>query len=176
MRTNQYPTLIKAILMTGICIVSLVYFRGSISWNKNVSKIPPVGVGKYAVFYEEMDKTMLIKSIASNEQYIYFAYSNPGVVAVYDWNGKHCCSYAFYKGTNGSLGIRCDEGMLYVHDYAGYEFVFSGIDNIAVYDPENRLHLAGWFFTPDGCEVVVDNHNVYDLCGNYIMSLPGRIR
>lgn len=176
MRTNEYPTLIKVTLMTAICIVSLVYFLGVFSWNKNVSKVPPVGIGKYAVFDEEMDNTMLINSIASNEQYIYFAYSNLGVVAVYDWNGEYCCSYAFFTGTNGSLGIRCYEGVLYVLDHAGYEFVFSGTDNIAMYDPENRLHLIGWFFSPDELAIALNNQNVYDLSGKYIMPLPGRIR
>lgn len=174
MKDNQI--LFRSILVTAICIIGVIHIYSVSDWHNNIVNVPPVGKGEVAVFHAEMSESMRISDIASTEQYIYFAYSTLGVVAVYDWNGQYQCSYAFFTGTNGTLGIGCEDEMLYVHDYAGYEFVFSGTDNVAVYDSENRLHRIGWFDKTDNSVVVVDNQSVYDLSGNFIMSLPGYIK
>lgn len=167
---------LKPILLVVFFVVAVIYIYSIADWHNNFANVPPVGRGKVAVFYAEMSESMRISDIASTEHYIYIAYSTPGVVAMYDWNGQYHCSYAFFTGTNGTLGIGCEDEMLYVHDYAGYEFVFSGTDHVAVYDSKNRLHRIGWFDSADNTTVVVDNRSVYSLDGKYIMPLPGRIQ
>lgn len=168
----QYKTLLKIAFC--IAAVSLIYKM--IAWDKNVVKIPYVGKGSCAVFYEEMDSTMVITEIDSTDQYIYIEYSPPGIVAVYDWDGNYHCSYAFYTGTNGTVDMRCDGGMLYVSDHANYEFVFSGTENIAAYDSENTTHSAGWYMYYEEISLVVKGQGLYNLNGELIMHLPGRMK
>lgn len=166
----------EMLLKIAMFIVGVVAIFKIIVWNNNVSHIPPVSKGNCVVFYEEMDRFMGITEIDSTEQFIFFEYSSPGVVAVYDWAGNYHCSFAFYTDTNGTVDMRCDSNILYVHDNANYEFVFSGTENIGVFDSESRPHRIGWFTQPNTMTLVVKGRGLYDSNGEFIMNLPGHIQ
>lgn len=127
------------------------------------------------VFYEEMSPKMRISNIDATDDFIYFAYSTYGIVAVYDWNGLYQYSLAFFSHTNGSLGMRLDNGLLYVHDNEGYEFIFSGNELIQKLPPAERIHTIGWFHSKANIPVYAASGQLYSQSGEFIMALPGKL-
>jgi hypothetical protein len=139
----------------------------------NDSKIPGVTKGQVVLFSEEMSNSCHIKQIDVTDQYIYYAYGSEGVVAIYDWNGAYQGSLAFFSDTNGGLNIRCEDGLLYVVDFANYEYVIRGRDVIKTLEPDDGTHKYGWFIQGRVLPVTIEDGNVYDESGRYIMPLPG---
>lgn len=169
---NKYVRMLL-VLIALIVAAKLIY--SLMESYENDKKIPYAGRGCAFKFSAEMSKATPIKDIDSTDEYIYFAYARKGVVAVYNWNGEYQYSLVFFSDTNGSLQIRCENGLLYVCDYAGYEFVFAGDELIAVYEQNHKLHVRGWFSEATTWPVIVKNNMVYDKNGNYIMELPGKL-
>lgn len=122
-----------------------------------------------------MGRASGISSIDVTEDCIYIAYSTHGVVAAYDWDGVYKYSIAFFSDANGTLGMRCEDGLLYVCDYAGYELVFSGAEQIAVSDPSQRSHVIAWFHESKELPLIIQDGKIYSDTGSFIMPLPGKI-
>ena len=175
MSPNTAQKVLRCILFIALIGIAIRYAYSSFRWHENNIKIPAVSPGDVVIFSAEMSKTTRILDVDASKQHIYFAYSRNGVVAVYDWNGVYQYSFAFFSDTNGGMGMRCEDGLLYVSDYAHYEFVFSGNTMIEVLLPSQERHSMAWFNEEKNISIVILNQKVYDTLGNYIMDLPGRL-
>lgn len=175
MATKNVQKVIRCILVAALIVVAIRYAYLSFQWYENDQKIPAVSQGDVVTFSAEMSKSTRILDVDASEQYIYFAYSSNGVVAVYDWNGVYQYSLAFFSDTNGGLGMRCEDGLLYVSDYAHYEFVFSGDTMIEVLQPSQERHSMWWFNEEKELPIVIRDQKVYDKSGAFLMDLPGRL-
>ena len=165
----------RAFLVFLIALVAILHFSNQIEWHESTKDIPRVSQGQATLFDGEMGKGMLITSIDATKEYIYVAYASPGVVAVYDWEGTYQYSIAFYSDTNGTLRMRCKDGLLFVHDYAGFELVFSGREQLSVLPPSEVSHAVVWFTSERDIPLVIRNGMLYEDSGRFIMHLPGRL-
>ena len=156
-----------------LAVVAANFIRNSIELNNTEAPIPPALPGDFVVFEGEMGKASLISQIDTTEEYIYIAYSNPGIVAVYNWEGEYQYSLAFYSDTNGALRMRCEDGLVYVCDYASYEIVLSGTEQHALFAPSEKPHRVRWFHEQKEIPLVFKMGNLFDIDGNFIMTLPG---
>ena len=157
-------------------IVGLLAFQliiHHINWERNLSKIPAVPQGSALVFYEELDMPMDINDIDATEEYICLSYGGLNAVAVYTWEGEYRFSLSIPGASNGVQRIRCMDGLLYVHDQAGYEMVFNGPALIHVYSPDEKPHVGGWF-DADNSPVYISHGKIRSRDGEYIMDVPGR--
>jgi hypothetical protein len=175
MSPNTVQKVVRCVLVAALIVVAIRYAYLSFHWHENNKKIPAVSQGNVVTFSAEMSKFTRIVDVDASEQYIYFAYSGNGVVAVYDWNGVYQYSFAFFSDTNGGLGMRCEDGLLYVSDYANYEFVFSGDTMLKVLLPSQERHSMAWFDDEKEIPIAIRDQKVYDKSGNFIMDLPGRL-
>ena len=71
--------------------------------------------------------------------------------------------------------MRCEDGRLYVSDYANYEFVFLENSLVQVLLPSEETHSMAWFNEAKDVPIVVKNNRIYDKHGNFIMEMPGRM-
>lgn len=165
----------RAILAFLMVLVAIRLFFHITEWHENTKGIPRPSQGQAILFEGEMGKGMLITSIDATKENIYVAYASPGVVAVYDWDGKYQYSIAFYNGPNGTLGMRCENGLLFVHDYAGFELIFSGRELLSVMTPSEATHAVIWFTTGNDVPITIRDGMLYDDFGKFIMYLPGRL-
>lgn len=175
MTVNTVQKVFRCILVAALIVVAIRYAYLSFHWYENNKKIPAVSQGNVVTFSAEMSKFTRIFDVDTTEQHIYFAYSGNGVVAAYDWNGVYQYSFAFFSETNGGLGMRCEDGLLYVSDYAHYEFVLSGDTIIEALLPSQERHSMAWFNEEKDISIEIYNQKVYDKLGNFIMDLPGRL-
>lgn len=169
------PKVVRWILVAAIIVVAMQVAYSGFQWHQNDQKIPAVSQGKVVTFSAEMSNSARIVNVDASEEYIYFAYSGNGVVAVYDWNGAYQYSLAFFSDTNGGLGMRCEDNLLYVSDYANYELVLSDNTVIEVLAPSQERHAMWWFNEEKEIPVVIRDQKVYDKSGNFLMDLPGRL-
>ena len=144
-------------------------------WSENAKIVPHVSRGDVVTFSAEMRDSAQISEIDASEQYIYIAYSDHGVVAIYDMCGEYQYSLAFFQNTNGGMLMRCEDGRLYVSDYANYEFVFLENSLVQVLLPSEETHSMAWFNEAKDVPIVVKNDRIYDKFGNFIMEIPGRM-
>lgn len=165
----------RPFLVILLAVAAAIYVRDSIDLNHSAAKIPGVVPAGFQVFYGEMGKASLISQIDVSEEHIYIAYSRQGVIAVYNWNGEYQYSIAFYSDTNGALGMRFEDGLLHVSDYAANEIILSGIELYASHAQPDTPHLVGWFREKKELPLVIKNGKIYDLNNNFIMSLPGHM-
>ena len=165
----------RPFLVILLAVAAAIYVRDSIDFNRSAAKIPYAAPGSFQVFHSEMGQASRISQIDTSEEYIYIAYSTHGVVAVYNWSGEYQYSIAFYSDTNGTLGMRFEDGLLYVSDYPANEIVLSGVELYASYTQPDTPHLAGWFREQKELPLVIKNGKIYDLNNNFIMSLPGHM-
>ena len=166
---------IKIVLIMLFAITMGLHIADMTEFNEIAAKIPRVSQGQSCVFTGEMGRGARISAIDATEECIYFAYSTHGVVAVYGWDGVYKYSIAFFSDSNGTLGMRCENGLLYVCDYAGHELVFSGEEQIAVSNPSQRSHLIAWFHETKELPLVIQGGKIYTNTGSLIMQLPGKI-
>ena len=159
---------IVAILLFAIMIVQSFQIRN------DTNKVPVVADGHAVVFLGELTSNARVTEIETTEQYIYIAYANFGVVAVYDWDGTYQCSLAFNTDTNGVMMIRCYNEQLYVIDHGNNVLVFEGCELVKTYRYGSHDYTIGWFRIGDDPKVVIESGAIYDMEGNYVMDLPGR--
>lgn len=173
MNTFSNPHIKRSLVILFVIVIGLHIAHG-LAFNESATRIPGVSQGRSRTFTGEMGLESRISAIDTTEEYIYIAYSTHGVVAVYDWDGVYQYSIAFFSDTNGTLGMRCEDGLLYVCDYAGYEFVFSGEERMAVYAPAQRNHTIAWFHEAKELPLMIQDGNIYTDAGGFIMELPGK--
>ena len=165
----------KFILVLVVAISASQMVISNYQWNQNADKVPAVVPGKYVVFYEELSSTMQIKKIDATEQYIYYMYPGLCVVAVYDWTGTYQYSLAFYRANYGVLDMCCEDGLLYILDREGYEYVFSGDELLNKFEPTDtaKTHSIALFGQEPDCGLTREKNILYSTSGEKIMEIPG---
>ena len=176
MFTKNIHKLIRCFIVIAIIFLGMEMVYIHYEWSENAKIVPPVSRGDVVTFSAEMRDSAQISEIDASKQYIYIAYSEHGVVAVYDMCGEYQYSLAFFQNTNGGMLMRCEDGLLYVSDYANYEFVFLSNELIQVLSPLEEGHSMAWFNEAKDVPIVVKNDRIYDKHGNFIMELPGRLQ
>ena len=156
-----------------IIIVLFLAWELGISYSHS-SKIPSVGPGNVVVFYEEMPSSQRIKKADATDEYVFFAYNTDAVIAVYNWEGQYLYSLAFNKEANGAMSMNCENNLLYVSDYSGFEVVIDGKEIIDVYTPTESEHSVAWF-RQNSKTIYSNNGKIFSLDGTYLMDIPGRI-
>lgn len=162
---------ITIFLIIALVIVFAFHIHHVYRYTQNQKAIPSVDRGCMAVFHQEMNDSVEVTKIDATEHNIYIAYGNVGVIAVYDRNGMYQYSLAFFNDTNGGLSMRCDHGLLYVSDFAGYELVMDEQELVSTFSPSELMHELYWFDQSEPTVYCTDG-KIFDNNGVFIMDLP----
>ena len=167
---NSYKIIIKCMWI----LVAAILFMEMGTFLRHEKEIPTVSPGKAAVFYREMPDIQPIKKVDATDTYIFFAYHTDAAIAVYSMDGQYQYSLAFHKGSNGTMEMRCEDNLLYVKDYAGYELILDGTEVQAVFAPKEAEHSTAWFQQKSE-RVSCQNGRIYSSDGVCLMDAPGKM-
>ena len=157
-----------------LCIVvAVIHFFELYMSYAHSKDIPAAVCGDVTVFHAEISAGEKIEKIDATQDYIFFCYHTDPAIAAYDWDGTYQFSLAFHKTANGAMEMRCEDGLLYVKDYSGYEFVLDGTEIVQLYSPKDSVHSIAWFREPSDFVYSI-NKKVYTIGGQYVMDLPGK--
>lgn len=168
--TNSYKIIIKCMYI----LVAAILFMEMGTLLRHEKEIPTVSPGNVAVFYTEMPGIQPIKKVDATDTYIFFAYHTDAAIAVYTMDGQYQYSLAFHKGSNGTMEMRCENNLLYVKDYSGYELILDGAEVQAIYVPEEAEHSTAWF-QQESNNVFCRNNRILTADGVCLMDVPGKI-
>lgn len=165
----------RIILLLLICFTAVIHFYFVNAQQESVRRVPYTAPGSFTCFHAEMASELVIADIDVTDEYLFFTYATYDVVAAYDWNGEYQFSLAFCRENNGAMGVRCEDGLLYVSDNDDNEFVFSGKELLWMNESSTSEHTVRWFSAKQELPIQIRNGNIYDEAGGYIMPLPGII-
>lgn len=158
-----------------LVVVFIIFLIELYIINSDTQKVPTVAKGDVAVFNEEFSKHAQISKIEANENCIFILYSKMNAIAIYDMNGVYQQSFAFPNIPNAVLNMRYDNGLLYVQE-ARYLYIFDNCRLLYSYEQTDSLFQPlEWYLKSGDISITISDRSIYNLDGEYIMSLPGKL-
>ena len=137
-----------------IVLTSLVF--GAVSVSANSSKMMDKSeeeLCQYAnenntwvVSYQQGKRPTSFFQYDATSEYLYFSYSIPSCVDVYDLHGTFLYSFIFPDSPNGGVCVRCEEDQVYISTKNHVLYIFNGIDEVACMDYEEATANGYDFF------------------------------
>lgn len=171
--SHNIRQLLKRLAKPLLVLVFIIFIIQLYIINCDTQKVPAVVQGDVGVFDEEFSKYAQISKVECDKNYIYILYSNMNAIAVYDMDGKYQQSFAFYDIPHAILQMRYDNGFLYVAE-GRQLYIFENCRLLRSYEQTGTLYKpTEWYLESSDNSITISDGNVYNVCGDYIMALPG---
>lgn len=113
----------------------------------------------WVLCYQQGTRTSNFYQYDATDSCLYFSYSKPGCVDVYDTQGVFLYSIIFPERQNGTVCVRCENNLTYIRTKDNILYVFSGTEEVQHmdYDAAKEIGYDSFWFRDNTPHVTVDS-------------------